>query len=115
QEQKLIPHIPPEEKGFAYTGLVSIAVLCSTIMAVIYTRIRRKGSKINAYLHGFPPIWLFVAVCALLYSMGLPFIWGMEWMYDYISSFRQFRSLGWFALLFYYIATIFSVVVLFQM
>ena len=39
---------------------------------------------------------------------------GFRFLFDYVASFRQFRALGWFGLLFYYVATIFSAVLLYS-
>lgn len=105
----------PENAGYAYTGLIVIAVLCFLILRAIYLLIRKQKHGLNHLLpEGFDPIWLFVAFCALLFSMGVPFVWGLDFLYDYVASFRQFRALNWFALLFYYVATIYAAIMLYS-
>ena len=44
--------------------------------------------------------------------MGIPFVFNLEWITDYLTVFRQFRSLGRFDWLFYFVASVFAVVVL---
>lgn len=110
QQKGYIAEIPAESHGYAYTGVVAIIVTISSLVLFSISFARRR-QRIH-YPASFSPIWLLLAFGALLFSMGVPFIWNMEWVYDYIASFRQFRALGWFALLFYYIITVYAVVVL---
>jgi hypothetical protein len=50
------------------------------------------------------------SVLLLLFAMGIPFIWHMEFLVDWISFLRQFRGLGRFAWPFYYICGLFTVI-----
>ncbi len=101
-----------DAKSYAYTGIVAIVVLCVMVVLFLYKRIRKQAVTLQNVVAGFSPVWIVLALLALLFSMGVPFVWGMEWMFDYVASFRQFRMMGWFGQLFYYITTVFAVVVL---
>jgi len=45
----------------------------------------------------------FAALILVIFSMGIPFIFGLEGLVDYLSLLKQFRSIGRFAWLFYYV------------
>lgn len=108
-------NVPEYTIGYAYTGIVSIAVLIISILIAVYYLARKKKEHLNAQLPGaFSGIWLIIGLAALLYSMGVPFVWGLDFLYDYVSVLRQFRALNWFAIIFYYIATIYVVVRLYH-
>lgn len=113
QEKGLVSGaIGGDAQSYAYTGMAAILIAITTIVVILVLILRKRYHPIKEVLNKVKPIWLFIAAGALLFSMGVPFVWGMEWAFDYISSLRQFRSLGWFALLFYYIVTVMSVVVI---
>ncbi len=101
-------------EGFAYIGLVPIMVVCVILGICISSRIfrhrelERYGDEVV-----FPRIWIFIALSSLLLAMGIPFIWHMEWMLNYVSVIRQFRSLGRFSWVFYYIITVYGVIMLY--
>jgi hypothetical protein len=101
-------------EGRAYVGLtVIIAVVAS---AFIWLRNKRRGQKLGAVVSegGFQPIWLFMALVALLFAMGAPFTWHMEWLLDYAAALKQFRTLGRFSWISYYIITIYGSVVIYN-
>lgn len=101
------------EEGYAYIGLViGITVAVSLVVGFIRS-VRQKKLDIIADTKVFSPIWLFMALAALLFGMGVPFTWHMEWLFDYVSFFRQFRSLGRFSWIFYYIIAIYTAVVIY--
>lgn len=94
-------------EGHAYMGLAAILlVLLGVVRLVTY---RRQSVKTD----GFPAVFLLLALFALLLSMGVPFVWGMEWVLDYISAFRQFRTLGRFSWIWYYILAVYAVITLY--
>ncbi|MCB0698001.1 MAG: hypothetical protein KDC07_11585, partial [Chitinophagaceae bacterium] len=114
QQQEVLKEIGSVgAEGAAYTGIIIIAVLVVTvIIGLVYLIRRKKGA---AYYHTeVEKIWFFIAFTVLLAGMGVPFVWKMDWLLDYLSAFRQFRSLGRFALIYYNIATISGVVLLYH-
>lgn len=100
--------------SYAYTGVVSILTICLTIGAILLLVLTNRRERAGRLLRVVHPLWWFIAAGALLFSMGVPFIWGMEWAFNHIGALRQFRTLSWFALLSYYVVTVISVVVIYR-
>ncbi len=116
---KLVTHRIPAMKvyqpdeGFCYPGLaVMLVAMTSIVRGIIRVAINRKWTNTEVKEIGLNPIWLFIGFTTLLFSMGVPFVWHMEWLMDYASFLRQFRTLGRFSWIFYYVITIYSVVVI---
>lgn len=101
-------------EGYCYVGLVIFLTLAISILVSVWKSWKQKKLVLVAAESGFSPIWLVIAAIALMFSMGAPFIWHMEWLMDYISFFKQFRSLGRFSWIFYYIVAIYTAVVLYS-
>jgi hypothetical protein len=107
-------HASDGGEGYCYPGLVVIiTVFISLVTGIINSRRKKTILPDNANT-GFSPIWLFTAIFALLFAMGVPFIWHMEWLVNYVSVFRQFRTLGRFSWIFYYIICVYGVIVLYS-
>lgn len=98
-------------EGFAYIGFVTAITVLVSLIIYIVRKLRKKGPGVIP--NKFSPIWLFVAFVVLILSMGIPFIWHMEWIMDYFSVFKQFRALGRFSWIFYYVITIYSAVTIY--
>ncbi len=97
-------------EGYCYIGVVIFLTLAGSLFISAGKSLKQKRITLIAEDSGFSPVWLVIAVIALLFSMGVPFIWHMEWLMDYISFFKQFRSLGRFSWIFYYIAAVYTAV-----
>lgn len=95
-------------EGFSYIGLACVAIV---ILALIRSFRKNRVTDTPAV---FPRIWIVLSLFFLLLGMGVPFVWNMEWLLNYLSVFRQFRSLGRFTWLFYQVITIFSLVYLYH-
>ncbi len=99
-------------EGYNYVGIVTIAVLLFSLVMGIINKLNKNENNNIVSNRRFSPIWLFIAITTLLFSMGVPFIWHMEWLLDYVSLLRQFRTLGRFGWIFYYVIAVYSVVVI---
>lgn len=99
-------------EGYVYIGLVAAITFIISFITGIILLVRKRKEQLLTVNNKFSPVWLFAAFAMLLLGMGIPFIWNMEWLLDYLSAFRQFRSLGRFSWVFYYIITIYAVVVI---
>ena len=110
----LYHYISDGGEGYAYIGVVTAltAGICFLIGAL--KSFRQKRLTIIIESTGFSPIWLFMAFAVLLFSMGVPFIWHMEWLMNYLAIFKQFRSLGRFSWIFYYIISIYTAIVIYR-
>ncbi len=111
QKGIITDEIGGDAQSYAYTGVAAILVISVVIIALLVLLLLRRKEAAKKIFSVVPPVWWFIAAGALLFSMGVPFVWGMQWAFDYVSALRQFRSLGWFALLFYYTITVIVVVV----
>jgi hypothetical protein len=80
--------------------MAMLVVLAVSLVLGITGIVRKRPAGIMVSETGFQPLWLFIAFSALLFSMGAPFTWHMEWLLDYASALRQFRTLGRFAWIF---------------
>ena len=102
------------DEGFTYLGLIVIAAFVFSLIKGLINRKKNSGEPNIFNKTGFKPIWLFIAFASLLVSMGVPFVWHMEWIVNYLSFLRQFRTLGRFSWIFYYIITIYGVVIIYK-
>jgi len=100
-------------EGYVYLGLVICFTIAFAAIAALIKSFREKKPDILVADSGFSPIWLFTALLALVIGMGIPFIWHTQWL-DYLSVFRQFRSLGRFSWIFYHIIAVYSVIVIYH-
>ncbi len=102
-------------EGYSYIGIVPIVVSAITIitgliMVMIYA-VKRRGMpdrKLSASVY----VWLFIAFASLCIACGIPFKWNAIWIFHYMPPLRQFRTLGRFSWVFYYIITLFTAVCL---
>ena len=104
--------IAVNSEGLSYIGLVTEIVLLCSIVTGIALLFKKKREQLLVQEGLFSPIWFFIAITLLIFSFGIPFIWHLEWMLDYLSVFRQFRSIGRFSWIFYYVSNIYIIIVL---
>src|SRR6202012_4354837 len=81
-DQKIVTKEMGLEEGYTYIGVVTILISFVIFIALIINIFRRPGSKV-VLAEGFDRIWVFVAACAIIMAMGIPFIWKLEWLIDY--------------------------------
>ena len=108
--QKII-HFPDQNwEGWAYIGLTSdlmlIALLIVIILSVLVKRYRKTFHSIFENKNLF--FLLISSVFLLLYSMGYPFRYHLQWLAEKYPIIKQFRSLGRFAWAFFFVSTITS-------
>lgn len=99
-------------EGIAYIGITSLIALLFSFVLVL-----AKRKKIKEFIKQNPPYshltaLIISSLVLLIFSMGIPFIWDMEWLLDYFPAVRQFRAPGRFAWGFFFVATIFSTIVI---
>ena len=102
------------QEGFTYLGLAVLAAVIFSIIKFVIDRKRKLPVTAAGQVYSFPPVMLFVAFASLLFAMGVPFVWHMEWIVNYLSFLRQFRTLGRFTWIFYYIITVYGAVVIYR-
>ncbi|NOZ35304.1 MAG: hypothetical protein GXO80_08400 [Chlorobi bacterium] len=98
-------------EGWAYIGIASIiAIIIFLISSFIKSRKNKKFTVNNDFFPDkiFKYIF-FASIITLLYSMALPFRAGLRFIVDdWIPLLKQFRAVGRFAWIFYYVITIWS-------
>lgn len=110
----IFPYISEGGEGVCYPGIVAIiAIICSLFIYVVQ-KIRHADTGVFGSSRMFSPVWMFAALLMLLFSMGVPFIWHMEWLIDHISYLRQFRSIGRFSWVFYNVASIYGAILTYR-
>lgn len=97
-------------EGYAFVGTVAatgmVVFLVRTCVKIIkgrFMEITRVTS--NTQLN----ILFWASLVLLLYSFGLPFILGLEWLIDLIGPVRQMRGIARFSWLFFYVMNIVTV------
>lgn len=114
KDKQWVNEISEADEGFVYLGITVIGVCIFSLYNYFRLLIKKKKQQHATEEILFPKVWLLLAVCCLLLAMGVPFVWGMEWLLDYLSVFKQFRSLGRFSWLFYNIITVYGCVILYH-
>lgn len=99
----ILPGAADGGEGFSYPGMVVILVMLVCAGLFVYRKFVKNVSETGNNKYG---IWIFIGFAALIFSMGIPFIWNLQWLKNYLPVFRQFRALGRFAWIFYYVVSV---------
>jgi hypothetical protein len=95
-------------EGFAYVGLVAGLVLFFTIIKITRYLIKRRPKFIFRPILPSPLfISIWVGVIALLFGCGYP-MKTFPVLFDIFPSLKQFRAVGRFAWIFYYIFSVYA-------
>ncbi len=96
-------------EGWSYIGLPATCIfgLC---LVKLFRYIRKKDlRKITRPVYpSILSIAFWPAIILLLYSMCFPFNYGLQILYDLVGPLRQFRALGRFAWIFFYVFNVFA-------
>lgn len=96
-------------EGYAYVGFVGLLVLIFSLIKLIkYIKAKDFKKILKPVLPGTLPAALWASFLILFFSMAIPFKWGLGFFVDWIPFLHQFRSLGRFAWIFYYVFTVYS-------
>lgn len=101
-------------EGWAYIGIGSLAILL--FYFILISRDSIKNRKLVFGEKWFDNRHLQIAILAsallLLFSMALPFRMYLRWLLDYMPVLKQFRAVGRFAWVFYFVVTVSSVYII---
>ena len=103
-------------EGRAYVGLMALLVLGLTGFKVLGYLLRGRWRPVVVPV--LPPplrIGLYAGLLTLLFACGVPFIFGLESLLEWIKPLKQFRSIGRFAWIFYYFFTVYAVFYFYQL
>ena len=93
-----------------YIGLVNVIMLLFMAIMLVRAIALQKWHKLRANLrpHSLNKA-LISGTLAVLFAMGVPFVFGLEWVTDWLYPLTQFRAVGRFAWLFYIVFSVFTV------
>jgi hypothetical protein len=96
-------------EGRAYVGLPATLLALSFLIMMFLHIFRRSRPRLKSY---FPNkklnLYLAASLIVLLFSMCIPFKWGLGFLTELLPQLKQFRCLGRFAWIFYYVFTVFT-------
>jgi len=103
-------------EGRAYVGLPATLLTLSFLITMLLQVVRRKTLRAKDY---FPDrklnLYLAASVIVLIFSMCIPFKWGLGFLTDILPPLKQFRCLGRFSWIFYYVFTVFTATYLYYL
>jgi hypothetical protein len=107
----------PISEGIAYIGLPVVLGMLLLVLRVAWHLLHRRPKWVlRPALPGTLPATVWAAVLILFFAMGWPFVFpGFEGLLDLLPALKQFRSLGRFAWIFYYIMAVVAVVQYWQL
>jgi hypothetical protein len=96
-------------EGRAYVGLPA-TLLVLTFLSILILQVYRRSRP--RWLSYFPNrklnLYLAASFIVLLFSMCIPFKWGLGFLTELLPPLKQFRCLGRFSWIFYYVFTVFT-------
>jgi hypothetical protein len=101
-------------EGRSYVGAPATMLALSLVLSFVYRIVKRKKSisfVTNPQLNTF----MFGATLILLFSMCFPFKWGFGFLLELLPPVKQFRALGRFAWIFYYVFTVYAAYYFYQL
>ncbi len=94
-------------EGYAYIGLVAVIGFLFVLKRTGIIIFKKRFSEILSLTdNNVLNLFFWMSFLALLYSFGIPYIFKMEFLLDYIGILRQMRGIARFAWLFYYMMNI---------
>jgi len=98
-------------EGWAYIGITSLIIIIYYLIMLVKKSVLQKKIVFNNrwFDNQYLQILLISSILLLLFSMAFPFRLKLEWLLDYFSFLKQFRAVGRFAWVFYFVITISSV------
>ena len=97
-----------EWEGVSYIGLLGIITLLIFAVQFISKILKRNfGELFKLSNNNLLNLFFAASLVALLFSFGFPFVFPkLHWVWDYAGIIKQFRGIGRFAWLFYYLINI---------
>lgn len=101
------------EEGWAYVGVMTIIGLLFLICRSAWYSLKNKTLSFDRFLIQDKPIriLLLTSIFVLMLSMLIPIRFGLEVIVDWFPIIKQFRSIGRFAVVFYFGSTITIIVI----
>lgn len=98
-----------EWEGMAYVGLPASLLAVSMFITAWFNLFSKKKVRYRIYRPSKQmAVYFYAAILILLFSMCIPFKYGFGFLLDIIPPVKQFRALGRFAFIFYYVFTVYT-------
>jgi len=109
--------LPPYEQtweGWAYIGLVSLIMILFYFFVSIKQSVQKKKFILDSQWLNSRHLQLMIigSLFLLFFSMAYPFRFHLEFLLDYLKVLKQFRAVGRFAWVFYFVITVSSVYII---
>lgn len=96
-------------EGRAYVGLPASLLAVSIFITGFYNLLKRDKKNWRIFLPSKKMnIFFFASIFILLFSMCIPFKYGFGWLLTLLPPVKQFRALGRFTWIFYYVFTVYA-------
>lgn len=96
-------------EGRAYVGLPAALLAASMFLTGVYTLFKRKKNVWRIFAPDSKmKIFFYASILVLLFSMCFPFKYGFDWLLSILPPVKQFRALGRFTWIFYYVFTVYT-------
>ncbi|MGQ8337676.1 hypothetical protein ACUNWD_14095 [Sunxiuqinia sp. A32] len=102
-------------EGRTFVGLPATIIAIIFLLKAPISWIRKQKPDWSFFnqQNQFQP-YLIAGILVLLFSMCFPFKWGFGFLLDIITPIKQFRALGRFSWIFYYIFTVYTALIIYQ-
>jgi hypothetical protein len=98
-----------EWEGRAFVGLPAALLAVSVFITGWFNLFSKKKVSLRIYRPSKQmEVYFYASILILLFSMCIPFKYGFGFLLEIIPPVKQFRALGRFAFIFYYVFTIYT-------
>jgi hypothetical protein len=98
-----------EWEGRAYVGLPAALLAVSVFITTWFNLFSKRKVRFRIYRPSKQmDVYFYAAILILLFAMCIPFKYGFGFLLEIIPPVKQFRALGRFAFIFYYVFTIYT-------
>lgn len=106
--KNFLPAFTQTWEGWAYIGLIAMLFIGISLVFIFYSFVKSKTFRLYTGYFNHPVLQrMLVAACILLlFSFGFPFRFGLRPYLEYFPMIKQFRSIGRFAWIFYFLINI---------
>ncbi len=104
-----------EWEGRSYIGFVPLFVCVVAAVRYLHNILNRSRRIAPIYqMRENQKFYLWASVLLLLFSMCIPFKWGLQFIPDLIAPLKQLRALGRFSWVFYYVINVMAAVTVYM-
>lgn len=95
-----------EWEGIAYVGIPATVFFAIFLFFFLKSIYKKSNHEIWTQFSTIQKVMFIAGLGNLLFAMGIPFIFWLEWLVPYLGPLKQFRSIGRFSWNFYYLINI---------